>query len=119
MRAHPLLRTLDIAVAVVVPALENDVRRQPVLVPLKREHPRQFLSRGRSHVPRNQIEHEIVPGRRGPRAHELFAPAGDDEHAIGMNGNGRIARRERRGVAEMHRYVLAIEESGLGQEKDS
>jgi hypothetical protein len=64
MLAQPLLCTLDIRVTVIRLAFEHDVRRESVVMPLQREHPRYFLRGGGTRVARDEVQHQIVPGRR-------------------------------------------------------
>ena len=72
---EPLLCALDLAVAMIAPALEDHIGREPVLVPLQRERPRHCLCSGRARMARDQIQHEIVPRRRRARAHQFVARA--------------------------------------------
>ena len=91
MAVQPLLRALDVAVAMVALAFENDVRGESILVPLQRKEARYVLRGGRASVTRDEVEHQVVPGHRGARADQLLAQARDHEHPFGMNRNVRVA----------------------------
>ena len=88
-------------------------------MPLQCEHTRDLLRRGRARVPSDEIEREVVPARRGARAHELFASPRDDEHALGMDRHVRIERREHARVAEVDGGVLAVEQARLREQEDA
>lgn len=115
MIVEPLLRTLDVGIAVIALAFEDDKRSESVLMPLQGEHAGDLLRGGRAGVARDEVEHEVVPAHRRPRAHQFFTRARDHEHAFRLNRHGRIGARERTGVAEVHRRVLAVEEACFRQ----
>jgi hypothetical protein len=73
MRTQPLLRTLDLRIAMIAPALEGDVGRETVLVPLQRIHARHFLCIGGACITRDEIEHHVVPGHGSARGDQFFA----------------------------------------------
>ena len=66
MLAQPLLRALDLRVAVIALAFEHDVRREPVVMPLQREQARDFLRGRGARVARDQVQHHVVPGDEAP-----------------------------------------------------
>ena len=53
------------------------------------------------------------------RTYQLFTYAGDYKYSLRVDTNGWIRRRERPGVVKVHSGILAVEESRLGQHKDS
>ena len=59
-------------------------------MPLQREHARDLLRGGRAGVARDEVQHQVVPGRRRARADQLLAQPGDHEHALRMDRHGRI-----------------------------
>src|SRR5690606_2379362 len=65
MGREPLLRGRYGGIAMIHPALEDDVGRKPLVVPLKREVPRDRLRGGGADVPCYEIEHEVMPCHRG------------------------------------------------------
>jgi hypothetical protein len=73
MVVQPLLRALDFAIAMVALAFENDVRGESILVSLQRKEARDLLRGSRAGVTRDEVEHQVVPGHRCTRAHQLFA----------------------------------------------
>ena len=63
MRTQPLLRALDITVAVIGFSLEDNVRSESVLMKLEREATCDFLC-GRAGVACDEVKSHVVPGRR-------------------------------------------------------
>jgi len=63
MRTQPLLRALDITVAVIGFSLEDNVRSESVLMKLEREATCDFLC-GRAGVACDEVKSHVVPGRQ-------------------------------------------------------
>ncbi len=47
------------------PALEDDVGCEAVVMPLQGEEARELLCDGRARVSGDEVEHQVVPARRG------------------------------------------------------
>ncbi len=119
MRRQPVLRRLHELIAVILAPLEDDIRCQPVLMPLQREEAGDILRHGSSRKAGDEIQHQIVPGHRRAGSDELLASSGNDQDAFRMDRHLRKGRRERLRIAEMHRRIHAVEEPGLGKRKDA
>ena len=101
----------------ILAALEYDVGGKSVMVPLQGEEPGDGLRRRGANIPGDQVQHEIVPGHRCARGHELLAFPGDDEDALGLQGNAREHARERIGIAPVDRRLPAVEQTGFGEQE--
>ena len=55
----------------------------------------------------------------GAGTDQVVVRARDHEHAFGMDRHGGIVSGEGAGIAEMHGGIPAVEQPGLGQEKDA
>lgn len=80
-------------------------------MPLQRDQACRLLCIGRAAVAGDEVQHNVVPGRRRSRAHQFLLQAGDHEHAIGVDRNGPKGGRERARLAEV-RCAHAISEGG-------
>src|SRR5690606_33893696 len=119
VRGDPFLCCQDGKIPMVFPPFEDDEGVQPLLVPLKREEPRTRLSRRRTGVAGDEIEHQIVPGHGGTGRDELFMTAGNDQHPLGIDFYLGKGCRKGGGITEMHRCLRTIKKAGLRKEKNA
>ena len=98
-------------------ALEDDIGREAVLMPLKRERPCDRLCCYRAGEARDEVENQVVPRHRGARADQFLTMPRNHKYALRMDRDRRIGLGEAARVAVMNRRILAVEKAGLGEQE--
>jgi hypothetical protein len=118
-RPQPLLRLEHDRVAVIARRVERHVRSLPVSVPLQEQELGECLRRGRPDVARDEVQDEIVPGRRRPGHDELLTLPGRDQDLFEAEPDVREVAPERGRVRRVDRGIPAGEQARLGDQQDA
>jgi len=100
---------LDRGIAVIGHRLEDDIRREAVGVPLKRDEFRHRLRRGGAGMLRHRIKNQIMP-RRGRAGHEkLPVFSGGDQRTVELQPRaGKIAAKGLRAQSPFFQSPMTV-----------
>ena len=119
MIVQPLLGIQHSSIPVIGRCLEYNVRCLAVHVPLEEHKLGDRLRCRRPDVPGDQVEHQVVPRRRGARHDEFLALSRGDQNFLEAKMDIWKVSTEGPGVGPVNCGIAAVEETCFGKQQNS